>query len=257
MTDKPYQHILKLDKVTVELGGDIILNEISMNVLPQETIVLVGPSGGGKTVLLKTLAGIIAPKSGHVFCEGEDWQNLQTEDKRRLAREVGVQFQKSGLFDSMSTFDNVAFPLREHFPDMPASEVEERVRTCLTDVDLWEARRLQPFELSGGMQLRLGVARALAMEPKIIFYDDPTAGLDPVNTDKMLKLIIELKEKNESTLIVTTHSMDIAYHLAGRIFLVCNQEIIECGGAEETKKHPEPRVQQFIHGRLEGPLQWG
>lgn len=253
----PSDYILQLNNVTVELGGEIILKNVNLNVSHHETLVIVGPSGGGKTVMLKTMAGIFKPKQGQVFCEGEDWQNLQSEQKRKLAQHIGMQFQKSALFDSITTFENVAFPLREYFSDLSETEIRERVKICLESVDLWHAKNLMPHELSGGMQLRLGVARAFVLKPKIIFYDDPTAGLDPVNSDNMVLLMKSLKEKYQATLIVTTHSIEIAYQLADRIVLVCNQEVIEVGTPEETKAHPDPRVQQFIHGRLDGPLVWG
>jgi len=248
---------LDLVNVTVELGGEAILRGINLTVHHGETLVVVGPSGGGKTVLLKTMAGIIAPTQGHVHCEGEDWQNLKTEAKRELARKIGVQFQKSALFDSLTVYDNVAFPLREHRPNMAKSEVEEAVQYCLTAVDLWGSRAQMPYELSGGMQLRLGVARAIVLHPKIIFYDDPTAGLDPINSDKMVDLILNLKGQYDSTVVVVTHDILRAFQLAGRIILVANQEIIEMGSADEAKNHKDPRVQQFIHGQLEGPLEWG
>lgn len=257
MNSNIIQPILDLQNVTVELGGEIILKNVNLKVPHDDTLVIVGPSGGGKTVLLKTMAGVFKPKSGHVYCEGEDWQNLQSESKRQLASHIGMQFQKSALFDSLTTFENVAFPIREHSPHTSEAEIQSRVQECLDAVDLWQARNLMPHELSGGMQLRLGVARALALKPELFFFDDPTAGLDPVNSDSMVQLIQKLKIKHKATLIITTHSMDIAYQLAGRIILVCNQEVIEIGSPEQVKNHPDPRVQQFIHGRLEGPLIWG
>lgn len=256
-TKRPQQPIIELQDVTIELGGEIILKSINFTVFHGDTIILVGPSGSGKSVLIKTMAGVIKPKSGRVLCEGEDWQDLHSEEKRKLAQHIGVQFQQNALFDSMTAFENVAFPLREHFPEMKEADIAKQVKTCLESVDLWEARDQMPHELSGGMQLRLGVARSIALNPKINFYDDPTAGLDPVNSDKMADLILDLKKKYDSTLIVVTHDMMRAYQMAGRIVLVANQEIIETGSAEQTRHHPDPRVQQFIHGELHGPLIWG
>lgn len=248
------QPAIKLDHVTVELGGEIILRDVNLEIQHGETLVIIGPSGSGKTVLLKTMAGIYSPKEGHVFCEGEDWQNLKSEQKHELARKIGVQFQKSALFDSLSAAENIAFPMREH-TKMTEKQIEDRVSYCLEAVGLSHARDLLPHDLSGGMRQRLGIARAIALEPEIIFYDDPTAGLDPVNSDKMAELILELKAKQkDATLIVVTHDMLRAYQLAGRIVLVADQSVIETGNAEETKKNPDPRVQQYIHGRLVGPL---
>jgi len=154
---------------------------------------------------------------------------------------------------SLTVAENVAFPLREH-TDWNENEIQEKVSECLDAVGLGQARGQMPHELSGGMQLRLGISRALALNPAIVFYDDPTAGLDPINTDKMIDLIQRLKIKYQSTVIFVTHSISVAYAMAGRIILVAQQKVIETGNVEQTKNHPDPLVQQFIHGRLEGPL---
>lgn len=244
---------IKVDHVWVELGGELILKDVNLEVHHGDTLVIIGPSGGGKTVLMKTMAGIYTPTKGHVLCEGEDWQNLKSVEKRKLAHKIGVQFQKSALFDSLSAFENVAFPLREH-ENLNEIALQERVQYCLDSVGLWEARELLPHELSGGMKQRLGIARAIALQPEIVFYDDPTAGLDPINSDKMADLIIELKKKHNSTVVIITHDMLRAYQLAGRIVLVADQNVIETGSTEQTQNHPDARVQQFIHGQLKGPL---
>ncbi len=248
--------VLQLNNVTIKFSEDTILSNVNLTIQHGETALIVGPSGGGKTVLLKTMAGIYKPSQGHVYCEGEDWQNLLSEQKRKLAEKIGVQFQKSALFDSLNVFENVAFPIREHHPEYQDQWVNERVEYCLRSVNLWEARNLLPHEISGGMKQRLSIARAIALNPEIVFYDDPTAGLDPLNTDQMLQLILKLKQQNQSTLVVVTHDMQIAYQLAGRIFLVANHEVIETGDAKQTQDHSDPRVQQFIHGHQSGPLQW-
>lgn len=248
--------ILKLNNVTVNLGGEDILKDISFEIQKGETAVFIGPSGGGKTVLLKTMAGVYKPVQGHVLFDGEDWQDLKSEQKRILAKKIGMQFQKSALFDSLTAAENVAFPLREH-TTMPEKEIQNRISECLAAVGLENAREQLPHELSGGMRQRLGIARSIAMNPEIVFYDDPTAGLDPINTDKMLELIINLQQKFHSTVILVTHDMACAYAMNGRIFLVANQTVLETGSTEQTQNHADPRVQQFIHGELNGPLKWG
>lgn len=245
---------IEMVHVRVDLGGECILKDVSLRLEHGETMVIIGPSGAGKTVLIKTMAGIILPLSGHVYCEGEEWKNLKSEHKRKLAVKIGVQFQKTALFDSLSVFENVAFPLREHHPELKEEQVRGRVQECLESVNLNGNSDLLPHELSGGMRQRLAIARAIALNPSIVFYDDPTAGLDPINSDKMADLILDLHKKNESTLVVVTHDMARAYQLAGRIFVVVDQEVIETGNVEQTKNHKDPRVQQFIHGRLSGPL---
>jgi phospholipid/cholesterol/gamma-HCH transport system ATP-binding protein len=251
------QNVLELKNVSVVLGGDTILQDINLKIPHGQSLIIVGPSGGGKSVLMKTLAGIIRPTQGHAFCDDVDWTMVSFDAKREISRKIGVQFQKSALFDSLSVFENVEFPLREHFPDMKQSEVDQKVQQCLEAVDLWMHKKLLPHELSGGMQLRLGIARAIVLNPKITFFDDPTAGLDPINSDKMIDLIMDLKKKYNSTMVVITHEIHRAYQMAGKIILVANKTVIDMGSAEESRAHNDPRVQQFIQGLQDGPLVWG
>jgi phospholipid/cholesterol/gamma-HCH transport system ATP-binding protein len=245
--------ILELQDVTISFGTEVILKNINLRVQHHETLVLIGPSGDGKTVLLKTMAGIIPASSGHVFVEGEDWQNLESDHKRELAKKIGVLFQKSALFDDMTCAENVAFPLKEH-TTLNEAQINEKVIHYLEKVGLGQAYGKFPFELSGGMQRRLGIARALALNPEIVFYDDPTAGQDPLNSDKIIDLIVELKKENNSTLIVVTNDMKRAFQIADRVIMVVNQEVIDTGTPDQTKASADPRIQQFILGRLRGPL---
>lgn len=245
--------ILELQNVTVGFGDDIILKDVSMKVMSHETIVLIGPSGSGKTVLLKTLAGLYQPVEGQVKCYGIDWSKLTSIGKHDLARKIGMQFQKSALFDDLSAYENVAYPLREH-TSLSETEIEQRVIECLHAVDLEKSKDLQPHEMSGGMRQRLGIARAIALKPEILFMDDPTAGLDPINSDNMSELILNLKSEIGATLVIVTHDISRAYQFAGRIFLVGGKSVLETGNADETKNHPDPRVQQFLHGWQRGPL---
>lgn len=245
--------LLELTDVTVQFDHEVILENVNMKVYQDDTIVIIGPSGGGKSVLMKTMAGVFLPSQGSVTCYGHDWKKLSMTEKHEVAKHVGVQFQKSALFDDLSAFENVAFPLREHTA-LNEHEIEKRIIECLTSVGLAHARNLLPHEMSGGMRQRLGIARAIALKPEILFLDDPTAGLDPVNSDNMADLILNLKKEVGATLIVATHDMQRAYQFAGRIFLVAKKNVIETGSADQTLSHPDPRVQQFIHGNLEGPL---
>lgn len=245
--------IIELKHVTVGFDDDVILKDVSLQINEGDVVILIGPSGSGKTVLLKTMAGIYKPLSGEVYCEGENLENLTAEQKHRLAQHLGMQFQKSALFDSFTCYENVAFPLKEqgHYS---TAEIDARVKECLLAVNLPNSAHLYPHEISGGMRQRLGIARAIAMKPNIVFYDDPTAGLDPINSDKMVELILELQQKEKSTVVIVTHSMDVAYRLNGTIALVADQTVLVTGNREQTEGHPDPRVQQFIHGRLRGPL---
>jgi phospholipid/cholesterol/gamma-HCH transport system ATP-binding protein len=178
---------------------------------------------------------------------------MSKKQRVRMVRQMGMLFQKNALFDSLSCSDNLRFPLAET-TDLTDAEIERRTTDYLDAVGLLQARDQFPDEISGGMQKRLGIARALALDPKIIFYDDPSAGLDPITSRMIISLILRLKEKHNSTIITVTNDMNRAYQLAGRIFMVVDQTVIEAGDPVSTKQHSDPRIQQFIHGRLKGPL---
>lgn len=253
MTAENSQLLIEVKELTVELGGEIILENVNLQVFKGETVVLIGPSGSGKTVLLKTLAGIYTPKKGFVKCHELKWSDMSLEKRHDFAKVLGMQFQKGALFDDLNTIDNLKYVLREHTV-LSEDEIERRSLECLKMVNLEHARNLQVHELSGGMRLRLGVARSLVLKPEIVFMDDPTAGLDPISSDEMAKLILSLKEQLKSTLVIVTHDISRAYQFAGRIFLVADKTILEAGSAEQTKNHPDPRVQQFLHGWVKGPL---
>lgn len=245
--------IIELKNVSIGFDNELVLKNINLKVNKGDTLVLIGPSGGGKTVLLKTMTGIYSPMEGQVFCEGIDLATLSQAEKHRLAQHLGMHFQKNALFDSLSVYENVAFPLKEqgHYDE---KQTEARVIECLAAVNLSSSSHLYPHEISGGMRQRLGIARAIAMKPDIVLYDDPTAGLDPINSDKIVELIINLKQQYNSTIVVVTHSMDVAYRLNGTIALVADLSVLITGDQAQTEAHPDPRVQQFIHGRLQGPL---
>ncbi len=192
---------------------------------------------------------------GEVFIEGRSLTSLDQDAREELAKKIGMLFQKNALFDSLTSLENVAFPLREVGSEKQSeSEIVAIAEKFLDSVGIAHARDLLPDEISGGMQKRLGIARALALEPTIIFYDDPTAGLDPITSRKIVKLIADLKKSSNSTIVAVTNDMHRAYQLANRIIMVVDRTIIDCGTSEQTQKHSDPRVAQFIRGSLEGPL---
>lgn len=245
--------IIRLQDVTVAFDSQIVLSSINLEIKAGESFVIVGPSGQGKTVLLKTLAGLITPQNGKVFVEQQEWLTLSPMARLPLLKKMGILFQKNALFDSLTCLENICFPLRET-TKLSETEILNKAEYFLDAVGIPHARDLFPDEISGGMQKRLGIARALALNPEIIFYDDPTAGLDPITSKKIIELIIDLKKKNNSTVVAITNDMNRAYQLADRIGMVVNQELLITGTPEQTKNHPDPRVHQFIRGMVEGPL---
>jgi phospholipid/cholesterol/gamma-HCH transport system ATP-binding protein len=248
--------ILELKDATIafgSLGEEVILKDLNLKIYPQDTIVLIGLSGSGKTVLLKTLAGIYKPFKGEALCFGRAWDSLSLSGRHDLAAKVGMQFQKGALYDDLNAFENVAYPLKEH-SDFTAEQIQARVLECLKAVGLEKAIRMEPHEMSGGMRQRLAIARAIALKPEILFMDDPTAGLDPINSDEMADLILNLKNEIGATLVVITHDLARAYQFAGRIFFVGSKTVTETGSAKNTIESKDPRVRQFVEGRLTGPL---
>lgn len=234
-------------------GEQSVLKDISLEVSRGEKLVLMGPSGHGKTTLLKTMSGLITPRNGKVFINGQDWSTLGDKERFETLKKLGMLFQKNALFDSLTCGENIAFPLRET-TDLSEEEIQTKVDVFLEAVGISHAKPLFPDEISGGMQKRLGIARALALNPEIIFYDDPTAGLDPITSRKIIELILNLQKKNNSTVVAITNDIHRAFQLADRLALVVNQELVITGSPEQTRTHPDPRVQQFIRGALAGPL---
>jgi phospholipid/cholesterol/gamma-HCH transport system ATP-binding protein len=246
-------HAFEVREAVVQFHELTVLNRINLQVKTGECLVLVGPSGQGKTVLLKVLAGLITPQKGEVLIEGHSWNSLRGAKRLQVLKRVGMLFQKNALFDSLTCGENIAFPLRET-TGLSERDIDDKVNFFLEAVGIPHAKKLFPDEISGGMQKRLGIARALALDPEIIFYDDPTAGLDPITSRKIVELILNLKKQKGATLVAITNDINRAYQMADRIVMVVDQEIILTGTPEETKRHSDPRVHQFIHGSISGPL---
>jgi len=244
---------LQLKNVSVSFANECLLRDVNVSAQQQECLVLVGPSGFGKSVILKLFAGIMPPTDGFVFVNGVDLHSIAEAERHQILLRMGMLFQKNALFDSLTVGENIAFPLRETTP-LGKAEIEERVNDFLEAVGLSHAKGLFPSEISGGMQKRLGIARALALHPDIVLYDDPTAGLDPITSRKIIDLIIGLKTKNKSTVVAVTNDMVRAFQMADQLAMVVDHSLIITGDKNQTMNHPDPRVQQFVHGRLEGPL---
>ncbi len=245
--------IISLKDVTVAFEDLVVLKSINLEIQAGESFVIVGPSGQGKTTLLKTMSGLVSPRNGKVFVEQKDWSTLSSKERLPLLKKVGILFQKNALFDSLTCVQNISFPLRETTA-LSDWEITKKAEYFLDAVGIHHARDLYPDEISGGMQKRLGIARALALDPEIIFYDDPTAGLDPITSRKIIDLIMTLKKEKGSTVVAITNDMNRAFQMADRIGMVVDQELLITGTPAETKNHTDPRVHQFIRGLLAGPL---
>jgi phospholipid/cholesterol/gamma-HCH transport system ATP-binding protein len=235
------------------LGGIAVLNGLNV-AFPDDTItVVLGPSGTGKSVLIKHLIGLMFPDKGDIVVHGEHVPSLTMPKLLALRQRIGVLFQDGALFGSMSVYDNVAFPLRQH-TDMSEVQIAERVERRLTDVGLADAMDLPPSQLSGGMRKRAGFARALVMEPDIVIFDEPDSGLDPVRTALLCELIQEMHSIYRGTYIVVTHDIASARRIGEYIALLWRGRIVEAGDAERMFSSDNPFVRQFLSGSAEGPL---
>jgi phospholipid/cholesterol/gamma-HCH transport system ATP-binding protein len=235
------------------LGGVPVLNGLNV-AIPDETItVVLGPSGTGKSVLIKHIIGLMFPDSGDIVVKGESVPSLTLPKLLALRRKVGVLFQDGALFGSMSVYDNIAFPLRQH-TDMAEAQIAQVVKRRLADVGLSEAIDLPPSQLSGGMRKRAGFARALVMEPEIVIFDEPDSGLDPVRTALLCDLIQEMHQLYGGTYIVVTHNIASARQIGEYIALLWRGRIVEAGDAERMFSSENPFVRQFLSGSAEGPL---
>jgi phospholipid/cholesterol/gamma-HCH transport system ATP-binding protein len=239
--------------VRKRLGGVPVLNGLNVAIPDHKITVVLGPSGTGKSVLIKHIIGLMFPDSGDVVVHGESVPSLTMPELLALRRRIGVLFQDGALFGSMSVFDNVAFPLRQH-TDTSEAQIAKVVRERLADVGLSDAIDDLPSQLSGGMRKRAGFARALVMEPDVVIFDEPDSGLDPVRTALLCDLIQEMHGIHGGTYIVVTHNIASARQIGEYIALLWRGRIVEAGDAERMFSSENPFVHQFLRGSAEGPL---
>jgi phospholipid/cholesterol/gamma-HCH transport system ATP-binding protein len=247
--------MIEIRNLSKRLGTKQVLNGLDLDVEKGETLVVLGPSGTGKSVLLKHIIGLMAPDAGSVRIDGEEVVGLRESEMNVVRRRFGMLFQSAALFDSMTVGENVALPLVEHLRTMERSEVQRRVAERLQWVGLKDVEDMKPASLSGGMRKRVGLARALALDPQYILYDEPTTGLDPIMADVINQLIRDLQKQLGVTSIVVTHDIISAYHVADRIVLLYQGKIVFSGTPEETRTTRDPMVRQFIQGSSVGPIQ--
>ncbi len=235
--------ILQAKQIGKHFGSHWIFRNLNLSIQRGESVVLLGPSGSGKSVFLKLIAGLLEPDEGGIFFPTASI----------LKPRIGMLFQQNALFDSMTAEENLLLPQKECL-GITGHVAQKKADYFLNEVGLGLAKHLYPSELSGGMQKRLGVARALILSPDLLLYDEPTAGLDPVTSKKIAELLIRLKQETKSTLLTVTNEIGRAYQIADRIFLLAGGNLREGGTPDETRISPDPWIHQFVRGEKNGPV---
>lgn len=241
--------IIKLDKICKSFGNKVILNGFSFDVREGETITIVGGSGTGKSIALKMILKLMDPDSGTIFYKGEDIEKMDEGGINKMRSKIGMLFQSGALFDSLTVRENIAYPLREHY-DYDENKISEIVNNRLELVGLPGIEDQMPADLSGGMRKRVSLARAIATKPDVILYDEPTTGLDPANTTRINRLIMDLQKKLQATSIVVTHDMESAFTIADRMAFLCDKHVEFVGTVDEARKSDNPKVKNFLEGNF-------
>ncbi len=246
--------MIKLVDIHKSFGKQKVLDGLDLEIEAGKTTVIIGRSGGGKSVLLKHIIGLIRPDSGEVLIDGTDITRLGDRDLNEIRKKFGMLFQEAALFDSMTVGENVAFPLREH-TRMKEEEIRRTVADRLHAVGLTGVEEKMPSELSGGMRKRVGLARAIAMQPQIVLFDEPTTGLDPVMTEAINRLIMATQKNFNFTCVVISHDIQSIFTIGHRIAMLYEGKIIAYGTPEEVQASRNPVIVQFLAGSIDGPIQ--
>jgi phospholipid/cholesterol/gamma-HCH transport system ATP-binding protein len=237
--------VIDVQNLYKSFNGFAVLKGINLQMYEGTTTVVLGGSGSGKTVLMKHIMGLFKPDHGQVIVDGENVSTMPRTELSVFRERMGMVFQSSALFDSMTVGDNVAFPLREH-TNLSEDEIAQKVKEKLAVVDLHDVEGKFPAELSGGMRKRVGLARAIIRDPKIVLYDEPTTGLDPLTTESVDEMIIHARERLRVTSVVISHDIGSAFHIADRIAVINEGRIVEEGTPQEVRKTQEPFTKQFF-----------
>lgn len=240
--------VISLRQLNITFGTHTVLDNIDLDVYKGETLAVLGPSGTGKSTVLRSMIGLLEPNGGQIFIQGEDVSGLDEDGWNRLRMKMGMVFQYSALFDFLTVGENVAFGLRQH-TDKSDEEIQGIVTQMLDLVGLPDTQDLYPAELSGGMKKRVGLARAIAVNPEIVLYDEPTSGLDPIMSRNISRLIKKTQEQLHVTSVLVTHDMQSAFYAADRVAMLYEGHIVAIGTAEEMKNSTNPIVKAFIEGR--------
>jgi phospholipid/cholesterol/gamma-HCH transport system ATP-binding protein len=244
--------IIAVENVAMHFGPVEVLRDVSFRIRAGQTVCVLGGSGGGKSTLLKVMIGLLRPSSGRVLLDGEDLAALDERGLDKVRRKFGVMFQSGALLNSKTVSENVALPLEYH-SRLEAEDIDTIIKIKLHQVDMLHAADRRPSEISGGMQKRAAIARALALDPRILFYDEPSAGLDPIATSRIDQLINQLKESMRMTSIVVTHVMESVRRIADHVIMLDQGRVILDGSLHNLETSEDPRVKQFLTGDLHGP----
>ena len=247
--------VIKAEDVKKRFGDRQILDGINLEIYKGETFVIMGGSGCGKSTFLRHVIGALLPDSGRISVFGRDLRTLSEDEMDKIKKKIGMCFQSAALFDSMTVGENVSLSLREH-TKLDRSVIDIVVKMKLELVGLRGFEDLMPSQLSGGMRKRVGLARAIAMDPEIIFYDEPTAGLDPIVAGVIDKLILDLSKKLSITSVVVTHDMKSVFSIGDRVAMLYEGKVLEVGTPAEIRTSKNPMVQQFISGSPDGPIRF-
>ena len=241
--------LIQYKDVWKAFGPKKIFEGLDLHVERGETLTIIGGSGTGKSVMLKCLIGLLYPDKGNIWFEGADVTTFGEKQIREVRKRVAMVFQGAALFDSLTVAENIAYPLREHLKELTEDEIAARVAKNLKMVNLPGIEQMRPSDLSGGMRKRVGLARAIAIEPEVILYDEPTTGLDPISTRVIDELIISMKHQLGATSIVVTHDMDSAFRVSDRMAMLSKRKIVASGTVEEMKASTHPDVRAFFDAR--------
>jgi len=239
------QPMIEVRDLWKSFGGNQVLKGVNLAVLPGTTAVILGGSGSGKTVLMKHIMGLFKPDHGEVIVDGENITRMDRRELSRFRTRMGMVFQSSALFDSLTVFENVAFPLREH-TKLPEEEIEALVKDKLAVVELYGVEQKYPAELSGGMRKRVALARAIVREPKLVLYDEPTTGLDPLTTESVDEMIIGARTKLGVTSVVISHDIGSTFHIADHVAMLHDGRIVEEGPPDKVRHSQEPHTRHFL-----------
>jgi phospholipid/cholesterol/gamma-HCH transport system ATP-binding protein len=248
MSKVSQETIIEFLGISKKFGSNQVFKSLCLEIYRGETLTILGSSGTGKTVLIKILLGLLLPDAGKVIFEGDELNTMDEKELRTMRRSVGMLFQGGALFDSLSVKENVAYPIREHFPDTSEKDIERIVAEKLALVGLPGIESMKPNDLSGGMKKRVSLARAIATNPEVLLYDEPTTGLDPINCHRINRLIRAIQKKIEVTSIVVTHDMASAYYVSDRLAFLHEGKIHFIGTVEEARNSEDHLVQSFISG---------